>query len=268
MRLDQVGVVPKRTADPQEALRLVKQAGAAILTGLGREAEDGRQAAMAVFGDKLLAVPPAAIVNEGGDKDRRPMGLTYETRSKCHSDGYAYGDKYPDYILLLCNKHSEEGGESFLVDGYKMLEVMAEDPEVGWIPQALNTVRINQTEAGMQPSTSTIVKTSPMGRKMLLMANEIDQRPRDDSTDPVRDQEMLVKWRETIYEATDHIPHFKLYPGEAYVVDNYRLFHGREAYTDIDRNMWRVWVWTEDSAFGLPDGLLHSDSRNARVNVA
>ena len=61
MRLDQVGVVPKRTADPQDALRLVKQDGAAILTGLGREAEDGRQAAMAVFGDKLLAVPPAAM---------------------------------------------------------------------------------------------------------------------------------------------------------------------------------------------------------------
>ena len=268
MRLDQVGVVPKRTADPKEALRLTQQDGAAILTGLGREAEDGRRAAMAVFGDKLLAIPPAAIVHEGGDRDRRPMGLSYRTRSDCHTDGYAYGDMYPDYIMLLCNKHSEEGGESFLVDGYKMLEVMAEDPELGWIPPALATVPVNQTEAGMHTSTSTIVKHSPKGRKMMLMANAVDQRPHDDSTDPVRDQEMLVKWRETIYEATDHIPHFKLYPGEAYVVDNYRLFHGREAYTDVERNMWRVWVWTEDSASGPPDGMLHSDSRNARVKVA
>ena len=266
MDLSRVGVVPKRTADPAEALRLVRQDGAAILTGLGIESEDGRQAAMAVLGDTVLAVPPAAIVNEGGDKDRRPAGLTYQTRSNCHNDGYAYGDKYPDYIVLLCNKHSEEGGESFLVDGYAMLDEMAADSEMGWIPEALSTVPINQTEAGMQPSTSTIVKTSPKGRKMLLMANEFDQRPHEDSTDPARDQEMMVKWREMIYEATDHIPCFKLHSGEAYVADNYRLFHGREPYTDEDRMMWRVWIWTEDCAYGLPDGLLHSDSRNARIS--
>lgn len=266
MDLSRVGVVPERTADPQEALRLVQRDGAAILTGLGRDAEDGRQAAMAVFGDKVLAVPPAAIVNEGGDKDRRPDGLTNETRSKCHSDGYAYGDRYPDYVVLLCEKHSEEGGESFLVDGYAMLDEMATDADLRWIPEALSSVPINQTEAGMQTSTSTIVKMSPNGRKMLLMANEMDQRPHDDSIDPERDEEMMRKWRETIYEATDHIPRFKLYSGEAYIVDNYRLVHGREPYSDVDRSMWRVWIWTDDCAFGLPDGMLHSDSRNARAN--
>ena len=266
MDLSNVGVVPERTADPKEARRLVNRDGAAILTGLGLDAEDGRQAAMAVFENEVLAVPEAAIVSEGGDKDRRPVGLSNATRSDCHTDGYSYGDRYPDYILLLCNKHSEQGGESFLVDGYAMLDEMATDAELGWIPEALSTVPINQTEDGMRPSTSTIVKTSPKGRKMLLMANKQDQRPHDDSTDPARDQEMMEKWRGKIYEATDHISHFKLHSGEAFILDNYRLFHGREAYSDEARSMWRVWIWTENSAFGLPDGMLHSDSRNARVS--
>jgi hypothetical protein len=49
------------------------------------------------------------------------------------------------------------------------------------------------------------------------------------------------------------------------VIDNYRMMHGREGYADLDRQMWRVWVWTT-SAWGVPDGPLHSDSRYAHAD--
>ncbi len=46
------------------------------------------------------------------------------------------------------------------------------------------------------------------------------------------------------------------------MIDNYRMFHGREPYADLDRLMWRVWIWTDESK-GVPEGMLHSDSRYA-----
>ena len=158
MDLSSVGVVPKRTADPFEALSLVQSDGGVILTGLGLDGEDGRNASFAVFGDGVLAVPSAARVFIGGEQDRIPEGHSNATRSHTHTDGYSYGEKYPDYILLLCARHCETGGESFLVDGYALLDLMRDDSEYGWLPDALCTVPVNQTEPGMRRSMGTILK--------------------------------------------------------------------------------------------------------------
>ncbi len=265
MDLSSVGVVPKRTADPLEALSLVRSDGAAIFTGLGLDGEEGRKASYAVFGDDVLAVPSAARVFIGGEQDRIPEGHSNATRSHTHTDGYSYGEKYPDYILLLCARHCEAGGESFLVDGYALLDLIGDDPEYGWLPDALSTVQVNQTEPGMQLSMGTIVKMNPEGRKMLLMAGDQDQRPMDDSANPERDSEMIKTWRRLVESAADIIPRFKLLSGEAFIIDNYRLFHGRDPYEDMNRLMWRVWIWTRECAYGLPEGVLHSDSRYARA---
>jgi hypothetical protein len=55
-----------------------------------------------------------------------------------------------------------------------------------------------------------------------------------------------------------------LLPGQTLVVDNYRLLHGRDAYEDLQRMLWRIWVWTTDS-LGVPDLPLASDTRHAIV---
>ena len=263
MDLEKVGVVPRRTADPEEALRFIREDGGAILTGLGLRAEDACQAACDVFGEKALAVPEAAKVFDGGEKADQPKGRSQTTQSRSHTDGFAYGDKYPDYVLLLCANQCAVGGESFLVDGYALLEEMEDDPEHSWLPEALNSVKVDQTEIGLQISTNTIVKTGPNGRKMLLMADEEYQRPREDSADPERDRQMIHAWRRIVDDVGNRIARFKLCPGEAFVIDNYRLFHGRDCYEDPNRSMWRVWIWTKDCSYGLPDGILHSDHRYA-----
>ena len=55
----------------------------------------------------------------------------------------------------------------------------------------------------------------------------------------------------------------KLEAGDAVVIDNYRMFHGRAPYSSGDRMLWRQWVWSTDSAHGVPGGPLYSDSRFA-----
>ena len=68
---------------------------------------------------------------------------------------------------------------------------------------------------------------------------------------------MIDAWRDAIATAGDAAPRFKLHAGDVVVVDNYRMMHGREAYADLDRLMWRVWVWTTAS-FGVPGGPPHT----------
>ena len=35
------------------------------------------------------------------------------------------------------------------------------------------------------------------------------------------------------------------------LVDNYRCAHGRDGYTDLDRAMWQIWVWSR-GALAVP----------------
>lgn len=263
-----VNVVPPRialSADPAEAVEALRRHGAVILTGIEPGGEPARAVADAVFGSRVCAVPEAARVTDGGEQDRKPDGLDHTTRSRAHTDGYAYGDRCPDHFLLSCEQASGEGGESLLLDGYALLDVLAGDPETAWLAEALPRVVIDQTEPGMHPSLSPIVQTAPSGRRMLRRT--ADQHPAPESSDPERDAEMIRLWKEAIDVASDAVAPAerpKLEPGEAIVVDNYRMFHGREPYQDLGRLMWRVWIWTDEAA-GVPDGMLHSDSRFART---
>ena len=97
----------------------------------------------------MLAAPPACEVRDGAvgddglkktDPGNRLIGP--------HSDGFAYGDHLPDYFILACHTASNEGGENFLVDGLKVLDLIDSDPATSWAAEALRSRKIDQTEAG------------------------------------------------------------------------------------------------------------------------
>ena len=73
---------------------------------------------------------------------------------------------------------------------------------------------------------------------------------------------MIDAWTSAIDAAGASAPRFKLAPGQALIIDNYRVLHAREGYADLNRMMWRVWIWTDD-CLGVPKMPLHSDSRYA-----
>lgn len=254
---------PARTDDPAEARRLVELDGAVILTGRGTSADDAVAAAHALFGDEVLQVPPPSEVRAGGDRDRRLPTLDHTTPLPAHTGGFAYGDRYPDYFLLSCAESSPVGGESFLVDGEAVVAQLGVQPGGGDLVRRLQTVAIDQTEPGMQRSVTPAIGRTSAGRLMLRRFPY--QRPRDESTDPELDAAMIEQWRDAVTVAAAAAQRFKLAPGDVEVIDNYRMMHGREAYDDLDRLMWRVWIWTT-AAWGVPTGPLHSDSRYAAAD--
>lgn len=255
---------PLMTDDPLCARALVAEFGCAILTDQGVTSADSVATAHRVFGADVLEVPEPAEVRIGGDRDRKPADLDHTTPLPPHTDGFSYGQHYPDHFLLLCGQASPVGGESYLVDGYAVLDQLAADGQrdlLAW----LATTSIDQTEPDMQRSISPILGTAPSGRRMLRLFPF--QQPSAESRDPLTDASMIARWRAAVHDAAAVSQRFKLEPGEAVIIDNFRMMHGREAYTDLDRLMWRVWVWTR-TGNGVPDVPLHSDSRYAVADAA
>jgi gamma-butyrobetaine dioxygenase len=253
-------VKPKVVRDIADLRSLLEKDGAAMIDGPECDAEATRALARQIFAEKTLAIPDAARVFEGGEFDRARANASAHTATPAHTDGFAYGDLYPDYMLLSCVHHCAKGGESVLIDGYRIEKYLQAQADSSWAGHALRNVVIDQTEDNMQTAVSPIIMHN--GRERIMVRKTLNQKPCEDSKDSERDARMIALWCDTINAAYEHAPRFKLRAGQTLIVDNYRLMHGRDPYEDLQRMLWRVWVWTTD-ALGVPDLPLASDTRHA-----
>jgi alpha-ketoglutarate-dependent taurine dioxygenase len=262
--------VPQRVADPAEAFALLRSAGAAILTNAGSSRDDARGIAQRVLGSLDPVIPdPAPIKEGGGNADRRYESMPGQDHfvvpfQSGHTDGFAYGDAYPDYIFLLCVRPAVSGGESLAIDTYAILDALrdsAEDADRS-LYDFLTTEPIEQTEPDFRSSIAPVVRDNGRGRRMSRWTPV--QRP-DTSLSPdeiARQAALLANWTSLTFEASKRAPKFVLQPGETLCLDNYRMLHGRTGFDDTERTLWRIWAWTKE-ALRVPEGMLFSDSRFA-----
>jgi gamma-butyrobetaine dioxygenase len=267
------GRLPVRVAQPADAFELVRRDGAAILPGCGLERTEAREVARRVLGSLEPVIPdPAPIKEGGGNADRSyenlpgaEPGLVVPFQTG-HTDGFAYGDRYPDFIFLLCVRPALSGGESFVVDTYQLLDQLAASPneEDRAFHQFLMTVPVEQTEPGFQTSLAPVIGQTAAGRRMSRWTPV--QRPDDalPAAERERHAAWLARWRDLAHEASLAAPRFTLQPGETICLDNYRMLHGRTGFDDVERTLWRIWAWTTEAPT-VPEGLLFSDSRFAVV---
>lgn len=253
-----LGLAPEITTVADTALQLVRRDGAVIFAPVGNSADDAVALGHTIFGETVQSIPEAARVFVGGEMDRYEQP-DHHMPLKPHTDGFAYGDLFPDYIMLICVTASPVGGESFLVDSYAVLDQLAADNPS--LAKDLERVVVDQTEEDMQVSQSPIVQYNASGRK--LLRRNFSQRPLPTSQRPEKDQAMIDTWVNAVDAAGNVVPRFKVESGQALIIDNYRMLHAREGYEDLNRMMWRVWVWTNE-ALGVPEVPLHSDSRYAQ----
>lgn len=257
------GLVPERTADPDEARRLLERDGVAVLIGAGDTRADAARATALVLGDRLRAHrepvdigtnpipaqvtffdPKTRIVNSNPDEDQ-----------SAHTDGYmSYGAAYPDVITLLCSRQAEAGGESGVLDGYRILEEV-DDPE---FTAFLGTVPIEQSTPGGVPCQGPIAARTERGKVALRCHDH--QRPIDGTENADKIAALIDRWQALVFEAARAAPRFLLRPGELICLDNYRMFHLRDRYVGRRRMLRRMWTWT-DQALALPDRALLDERR-------
>ncbi len=262
--------IPRRVADPAEAFAVMRSTGAVILTGSGSSRDDARDVARHVLASLSPVIPdPAPIKEGGGNADRSyesmpgldAFTVPFQTG---HTDGFAYGDSYPDYIFLLCVRAASSGGESFIVDTYNLLDVLRDSsrPDDRAFYTFLTTMPVEQTEPDFRQSIAPVVIANGHGRRMSRWTPV--QRPDATLHEDERERHavLLERWKTITHEASLNAPRFTLQPGETICLDNYRMLHGRTGFDDTERALWRIWAWTTE-ARSIPKGMLFSDSRYA-----
>jgi hypothetical protein len=267
MDLSSACLTPRRVSSPAEAHEVVTAEGAAIVSGIADE-EAAIEFGRAALGDELVrigrqieATKERAEV-EGAKVDAQPPDARGRKRRISadtavamppHNDGFAFGDRAPDRLFLFSARPAATGGDSFLIDGLKLLDLLAADPANAALVDFVRTVDIDHSEPNFpQDSFSPILRTTPAGRPQvrhhpylapIMGAGEDTQWP------------FVRQWLAAVTSARDTGPRFRLAAGDMAVVDNYRVFHGRHGYTDPARRLYSIWGWTT-AAVAVPTGEL------------
>lgn len=274
------GLLPERTPDPRRAFHLWSSDGAVILTTNRTDVAGMLAGAQDVFGPRLLVhqSPTTVATNTtpGQDTYYDPVTRTVNSDAgvalELHIDGYmVFGDYYPDLVFLLCARQAPAGGESFIVDGQRLIGAIAGDPAQRGLSRFLWDVTLEQSRpdgvgpAGTGkpvPSRRPVASRTCSGR--LTVRRHQHQRLLDDASPRPDDRQHLATWARLTEEAARTAPRFLLQPGDLLRLDNYRVFHGREPYTGYDRILHKLWAWS-DMAFGLPSFRNLAPARRADI---
>ena len=260
-------LVPRRVSSPEEAREVVDAEGAAIVSGIADE-EAAIAFGRAMLGEDLRRIgrqieatrkrgeeERAKIDQQPADARGRKRRIVTDTSlpMPAHNDGFAFGDYAPDRLFLFSARPAATGGESFLVDGVAVLDILGRDPANAEMVEFCRTVDIDHSEPNFPQDTySPILRTTPAGRPQVrhhpylapvMGPDEAAQWP------------FVKHWTAAVTAARDTGARFRLEAGDMACVDNYRLFHGRHGYTDPARMLYSIWGWSS-AAVAVPAGEL------------
>ncbi|MFQ1002885.1 TauD/TfdA family dioxygenase [Modestobacter sp. SSW1-42] len=243
------GVVPER-APVADAGALLARDGAVVVAEPGPGPEALPVVAAQVWGDRLRRLFTV-----------RPLRQTSGELLGLHSDGaYVVVDDHgaaaelrsldEDGLLQRCVHPSAQGGDSFLVDGYALVDALAEGlPDLhafltgvevdyfgGWVDPPREVPRT--------PLIRRLVEHTRAGRRVVRHSETAVPAPRVPGA--AGHDACLDLWADVLATVTEVAPRFRLDAGEVLVVDNHRLLHGREAFTGR-RDMDVLTVLTADA---------------------
>jgi trimethyllysine dioxygenase len=162
-----------------------------------------------------------------------------------HTDG-TYSHDAPGVQLLHCLEFDGTGGESTLVDGFAVARrLAAETPELF---EVLSTVAIPGRYIGEGASllaARPVFRHDHTGRLVQVSFNNYDRAPfLLDEHDQIEFYDAIRAFDQLVNDPTMQWRHV-LQPGQALLLDNWRVLHGRAAFTG-DRRMCGGYVNRED----------------------
>lgn len=258
LELTQANVVPTRVSSLEEVRELLATDGAAIVSGVATEA-DAAALAAEILGDRLIRLGRQFEASKrhyeaettridhlpADPRGRKKQYTPPSERMHPHNDGFSFGDFAPDYLFLWCEHPAvPSGGDSYLVDAYKLVQLLAEDDETRELAAFCWAQDIDQSEpSAPAPYVAPIARRVASGRVQVrsnpyFMAME---GPMESAHEP-----LVRRWQELVVAARDEGPTFRVEAGDMICADNYRLLHGRYAYEDVTRTLYSIWGWTTE----------------------
>jgi hypothetical protein len=257
-----VGTVPDVVDEPEQVRRALAGVGAVVVPGPGAEPDDMTELVRSVLGAEIRSIGDHVPVRAAGGRDRPDLDADGHTlTTPLHSDGFSLAEGAPDVLVLGCVQPAADGGgASFLLDLDALVAGLTDgDAEDRELAAFLLDTEVDQTE----PGRPTVI--GPIGRRLgdgrVAWTRSIFLQPAPTDPDPERTRRLLARWESVLADLTGRLPRFHLGPGDALLVDNTRLLHGRDPYEDRGRLLWRLWVWTDravrpDTAYAVSDASL------------
>lgn len=151
-------------------------------------------------------------------------------RLEPHADN-PYRVPQPGFTLLHCLRNDAKGGESILVDGFRVAEILQnEDPELfKTLVEVPVVYRYRDDEATMEYTAPFIDIWPDNSIKQTRFHGRCDQVIPTSPSILDTFYEARRRYAELIWSKDIQLQ-FKLNPGEMYFADNYRMFHGRASF--------------------------------------
>lgn len=187
-----------------------------------------------------------AVVGSFGFVRETNYGRVFDVRSKPavanladttralepHTDN-PYRDPVPGLQLLHCLADSAVGGETRLVDGFAIAELLRQHHAEDFAVLARTPVRFAWSDgAHILEATKPVITLAPDGTLVAVRYNSRAFRRVEG------DAEARAAWRRAIAHfaelvgAPEQGVTFKLRPGDCVIMDNTRILHGRTAFAD------------------------------------
>ncbi|MGH3902028.1 MAG: TauD/TfdA family dioxygenase [Pseudonocardiaceae bacterium] len=224
-RLPRRGTVPGRT--------LLRRDGAVILTGWPVDPDSAVNAAAALLGTRLRGLEQ---IRERSTDNAAAVGLHRDGANvvvDIHDRRVHLRHPDVDYVVILCSAPAQTGGQSFLVDGYRLVDRLRD--RVPELYEFLTTVdvditsRVPSPDVHPPPRVCRLVEWTRGGRMTVRTPDYAQPAPRETQWD--EHEKQLNAYADLLATLTAQIrDETTLAAGELMVLDNYRCLHGVRAH--------------------------------------
>ena len=189
-----------------------------------------------------------------------PVNLAYTGLGlQAHTDN-PYRDPVPTLQILYCLENSAEGGDSMVVDGFKIAQKLKEEMPEGFDALANYCARFEYAgEAGVKlTSKRPMIELNPDGELIGIRFNNRSCAPITDVPFDVMPTYYAAYRRFCeLVDDEDMIVSFKLEPGESFIVDNTRVLHARKGYSGAGSRWLQGCYADKDGLYSTLSSLQH-----------